>query len=70
MNSTNWFNHDASSAYQDDLYRAAENERLADEAQGRSSIIRAAKSAISTLNGQSRKAQPQLSVRQPAAKPA
>jgi hypothetical protein len=29
---TNWFTHDASSAYQHDLYRTAENERLANEA--------------------------------------
>lgn len=32
MNSTNWFNNDASSAYQNELYRAANNERLANEA--------------------------------------
>jgi hypothetical protein len=29
---TNWFTNDASSAYQHELYRTAENERLANEA--------------------------------------
>mgnify|MGYP000468689187 CR=1 FL=1 len=38
MNSTNWFNHDATNAYQNDLYRAAENERLANEAQEHSAV--------------------------------
>jgi hypothetical protein len=51
MNS-NWFTHDAANAYQSDLYRTADNERLANDAR----------------KGEPRRAQPTPSVRKAAQK--
>jgi hypothetical protein len=48
MNS-NWFDNDASTAYQNELYRAAENERLAHEVAQPSRIVRIYAKAMSSL---------------------
>jgi hypothetical protein len=48
MNS-NWFDNNASAAYQNELYRDAENERLAHEAAQPSQIVRVYAKAMASL---------------------
>ena len=63
MNSTNWFNNDASNAYQNDLYRTANNERLANEAQ-QNIAVRAVKSTVAAVTKHAQKPEQKL-VRRP-----
>jgi hypothetical protein len=52
MNNTmNWFNSDATSAYQQELYRAATQERLVSQVSGRSRIIRLYNASMAALGG-------------------
>jgi hypothetical protein len=52
MNSTtNWFNSDATSAYQQDLYRAATQARLVSQVSGRSHVVRLYHASMAALGG-------------------